>query len=233
MSWWFIAVLHMLGYSNLKSGNTLTSTVNTNNPRRPFSHHNFSGKRISYYTNSCATFQLKLVVCGDISPNPGPDVSETHSRYAESNHSSNENHRFKYSRNELMDLRGNCMLPIKVWARMKFLNICNKQPTKRGCRAGLRSRNQPILVVNNPRAKTNTESKQRERTISNLVNINISTSPPGTSNHQGKIYPPSFMLMNARSLVKKIDELNVMVTSNNIDIVAVSETWFPPGIDSS
>ena len=44
---------------------------------------------------------------------------------------------------------------------------------------------------------------------------------------------PSFMLINARSLTQNIDELGIMLNSNDTDITAITETWFPPQVDLS
>ena len=56
-----------------------------------------------------------------------------------------------------------------------------------------------------------------------------------TSNIESNVNntPPTFMLLNARSLVQRMDELELMLNLNNIQIAAISETWFPDTIDSS
>ncbi|XP_035688672.1 uncharacterized protein LOC118424240 [Branchiostoma floridae] len=65
------------------------------------------------------------------------------------------------------------------------------------------------------------------------------TSIKTVSNHQPSCTPavhqpscttavPTFLLTNPRSLVNKIDEFQAVLTSNNVDIAAVSESWFMP-----
>ena len=42
---------------------------------------------------------------------------------------------------------------------------------------------------------------------------------------------PTFSLINSRSLVSKIDELSACFEVNDIDIAAITETWFNKDID--
>jgi hypothetical protein len=58
---------------------------------------------------------------------------------------------------------------------------------------------------------------------SNLINI-----PLEKNNDKPKHAKPlpNVMLLNARSLINKIDELEIVVGKNDIDIVCISETWF-------
>ena len=42
---------------------------------------------------------------------------------------------------------------------------------------------------------------------------------------------PTFSLINARSPVSRIDELSACLEVNNIDIAAITETWFNKDID--
>ena len=37
-------------------------------------HHKYLHGRISYYPNSSASFHTELLKCGDVNPNPGPEV---------------------------------------------------------------------------------------------------------------------------------------------------------------
>ena len=47
-------------------------------------------------------------------------------------------------------------------------------------------------------------------------------------------FPPSILLINARSLWNKLDELRVLAANSKPDCIAVTETWFntalPDGI---
>ena len=38
-------------------------------------HHKYLGTRTAYYGNTTATFQLELLVAGDVNPNPGPQTT--------------------------------------------------------------------------------------------------------------------------------------------------------------
>jgi hypothetical protein len=44
---------------------------------------------------------------------------------------------------------------------------------------------------------------------------------------------PGFYLLNARSLLPKIDELTALLSANDIDLVAITESWLNKDIDNS
>ena len=55
--------------------------------------------RIPYYHNSDATFQLHLLVSGDVNPNPGPSHHTTTSDVL------NVGHRITYDREKLLEFK--------------------------------------------------------------------------------------------------------------------------------
>ena len=192
-------------------GSTNCSELSSN----PSRHRKFPGGNLLYYANSCATFQHELLVCDDIQSNPEPEPSEIHHHHTVSI-SHEVNSRITYSRYELTKLiNSDHFLLVPVWATVKALDIARKPPTQRGCRAGRRKQRQLIPVMSHPRNNINENRIIRGRSLSNLVNIDTNVTNEATS-----FCPPSFMLMNARSLVQRIDELDVMLTSNNIEAVS-------------
>ena len=64
----------------------------------------------------------------------------------------------------------------------------------------------------------------------NLISVPIGLS---TNDYTNGFSTPPVFLINARSLVQRIDELQIMLDTSNIDIAAITETWFPAHIDSS
>jgi hypothetical protein len=57
---------------------------------------------------------------------------------------------------------------------------------------------------------------------SNLINIPFEKNNDKSKN--GKLLP-NVMLLNARSLINKTDELELLVITNDIDIACITETW--------
>ena len=67
----------------------------------------------------------------------------------------------------------------------------------------------------------------------NLILVRPSTDFSNNTVPQNPANTPSLILINARSLVQRIDKLNLMLQTENIEIAAVTEFWFPESIDSN
>ena len=68
--------------------------------------------------------------------------------------------------------------------------------------------------------------------VSYLLPIQLNSQDQSNNRETAKTtLPCRFCLMNARSLVRKIDELAVFLSVNKIDVAAVSETWFNDDIE--
>ena len=72
----------------------------------------------------------------------------------------------------------------------------------------------PIFLLDN-------NAEERCRNMNNLVQIKISNVNV-TKQTQGSL--PSFYLLNARSLLSKVDELTGLIYTKPVDIVAVTES---------
>ena len=48
-----------------------------------------------------------------------------------------------------------------------------------------------------------------------------------------RVILPSFYLFNARSLLPKIDELTALLSTNSVDLVAITESWLKSDIENS
>ena len=79
--------------------------------------------------------------------------------------------------------------------------------------------------------------KRRGRNVNNLIpvskvnnHININTYRTGQFKSPTR---PSFGLINARSLLPKVDELTVLMDNSGMDIVAITESWLHKDIDDN
>lgn len=77
-----------------------------------------------------------------------------------------------------------------------------------------------IAVISRPRIKH--QSQLRSSNVSNLVSVHVGTKV--TQVHSSNRSLSTVMLVNARSLLNKINELQILVEMNNIDIVCITET---------
>jgi hypothetical protein len=172
-------------------------------------HLKYLGTRICYNVNTTATFQLQLLLSGDISLNPGPnDLNVTEYKYQSQIRYCPDNLKSlnKYS-NEAAPL-----LTPTLWKHIKSLKICARIPKRRGKRGGRRKwpkDNDMLTNSANNSAATNTES------ITSAVNKRSSL----------KSACSKFALWNAWSIKSKTCMIADLVISNRIDILAITETW--------
>ena len=103
-----------------------------NNSASPH-HLKFLGKRITYYGNSSATFQLDILVSGDVSSNPGPD-STANKKLVDFNNSPKKT----YQREQLMTLNRPYPISDLLKDHIKLLGINPPRRTHRGTKGGTR-----------------------------------------------------------------------------------------------
>lgn len=102
---------------------------------------------------------------------------------------------------------------------------CRKRK-HRGTRGGVRLRRKiPTLIGHRgpPNLLDSYDDDGPTRNISNLTCIQ-------TSSHTKTLDFPTFMLLNSRSLNNKLDEFSSYLRCHNIDVAAVTETWFRPDL---
>ena len=186
----------------------------------------FLGTRIPYYSNSTTTFQLRLLISGDVNPNPGPNWFNEHlidTRNYE-NLTENQVHQSKitYDRDMLLSFQHNqSRVSFEVWSTIKSLGICSQKPTRRGTAAG-RNRhrnngvdaNQPVPDITYPCVNETTQGDHSSKTLTPRTNL------------------PVIFLSNSQSLGNKMDEVNIIFHQEKVDIGVFSESWFNPGMDS-
>ena len=75
-----------------------------------------------------------------------------------------------------------------------------------------------------------------QRNLNNLIQINIDNAAKSScavSHCVKKTALPNISLLNARSLLPKLDELSASLSFNPVDIIAVTETWFNEDIEDN
>ena len=173
-------------------------------------HRGYLKSRIPYYSNSIACFNVEIMCCGDVNPNPGP---------LESQQCVNLNKvitdKLSYSSSTLLSIRdyGHVpkRLPAPVWKNIIDLGIASKHPTHRGVRSGKqKQRRIPVLCSTGRNQNT---YQQTGANITNLITIKTN-----------KWNMPTLMNTNARSLIPKLDELSVILLDKNVDVCCITET---------
>ena len=152
----------------------------------------FLATRTSYYINSSTSFQIDILIYGDINPNPGPPNK--------SNIETTNFHHVKkvYERSELLSLQPTSpALPLSVQSYLNSLKIPTKKKKRMTYRGHGRLKQHQSLA-------SSTSTKQGTNLLTNQL-LPAKTSR-GSSN---------FALWNARSIKLKVPILFDLVMSNN------------------
>lgn len=178
-------------------------------------HFKFLSQRIPYYCNSSSTFQLRLLISGDVDPNPGPgpvgsDLSKP---------TSTQSRLVSYNRDELFQLKhapnsivSNQSLHPSILDHMKYLGILQNPSKKRLTHRG---------------------KKGGTRRLKNLPRSSLPAYPHcGPTNTGHRLAKPNaqrlrFALWNAHSINAKDKSTSLcdFVISHQLDVLAVTETW--------
>ena len=111
-------------------------------------------------------------------------------------------------------------LPGETWDTIKELGIGKR---KRGRRAGTHIVRRITTIIGIRDQRSEIKLPDCRHNISNLIHIKPNHEPrTGVSTYNF----PSFLLTNTRSMNNKIDEFNELILESDIDIAAVTETWF-------
>ena len=111
--------------------------------KQPPRHLKYLGSKILLYDNAVCTFQLQLIVSGDISPNPGPELNvKSNQQTYVSTLEKQSITSYSCDRDTLLSLDTKCnipRLPSNVWDTINDLRINSSSSTKRrGKRGGRR-----------------------------------------------------------------------------------------------
>ena len=137
-----------------------------------------------------------------------------------------------YSKEELLSIGTLCYhrpVALNVYQTLKQYGICSAKPTRRGHRTFVKDQHSISTVQPVPRQS----ALPRNIDTGNLIFINCtSRSKPVTKQNSGHLransHLPSTLLLNARSLCNKIEDLQATIHTNHKDVhlIAVTETWF-------
>ena len=98
----------------------------------PITEKHCVGKLISFYPNSTASFRYRLLIAGDINPNPGPSEDLRDSVTGTTDPTfSHKKLPITYSRDALIRLNGSHRMSSDTWLRLKELNLNAYRPTRR------------------------------------------------------------------------------------------------------
>ena len=88
----------------------------------------------------------------------------------------------------------------------------------------------PVRITKRSKASI----KQKNSKVNHANIIRISTIFQNVNMNAGRrVVLPSFCLFNARSLLPKIDELTALLSTNPVDLVAITESWLKSDIENS
>ena len=215
-----------------------TSTVYNLSSQQPKPARRFVGGRISYYPNSDASYQISLLLDGDICPNPGP-VAEANRGCrptpVKESIAYNREQLFNVSRHDTCHQK---LSPI-LWRNLTSLGISCRKRTRRGRRAGVSRRNQNRNFSPLPSTKRDRVEESRPKESSpesvqdsalrevNMVKRQVPVCTLTDPQHELSVPDnlSKFSLWNARLLKPKVPMICDLVIKNKVDIMAITETW--------
>lgn len=130
-----------------------------------------------------------------------------------------------YSRDYLLTLRpsiSESVLPAKTFHTLRVLNLTDIPPTKRGCRAGIKAKQQQITVIVSPgnRAQPHFCIKEKlKNNLDNLIPVKKSAIPCRSNKNL------QLALVNPCSVRNKTADICEHVVSSNTDVCLFTETW--------
>ncbi len=101
----FVLIVSTLGRCGFTAHCTFNKGLFSGAQYKP-KHLKFQGNRLAYYANTTSTFQLQLLIAGDVNPNPGPIIYD--STLEKQSHASTAlppNNPRQYSRYELLQFK--------------------------------------------------------------------------------------------------------------------------------
>ena len=185
----------------------------------------FLKARIQYHHNSDATFQLRLLVAGDVNPNPGPDQCPSPSP------TSNFGHRITYDRDTLLEFKDYgkfTHINPDVWNCLRSLKINSMRVTHRGKGPGIRFRTdspnevEPELSNVSQDIRISTRKDDRNCKVNNIDSDDVLKTFTKKGIH--------IINLNARSICPKMSELKLIASNTRAKIITVCETWLDDSV---
>ena len=190
-------------------------------------HHRYLATRIPYYGNSTSTFQLELLISGDINPNPGPvssnDLKRNLAQLSPISYNCDEllHYTVYVSQNTEHSLHSS------VLEHLQYLGILKKQykrlRTHRCKKAGRRRVKQVPVVTNRPHHLQSSEEPSKTGNRSNAVCFDNLKSLKLHITDKLNVCS-----LNTQSIRNKTNEFVDFVLNQILDVIAVSETWLKP-----
>ncbi|PIK33157.1 hypothetical protein BSL78_30028 [Apostichopus japonicus] len=196
----------------------------------------------------CVTFHDRLLIAGDINPNPGPqcdnnnDITRANVSSAIPSASTQTKLPITYSREALLNMNGSHRLPTEVWQNLKDLKLNANRPTRRKKRR--RSHNNKTSSV--PAPSTTIRSKGDDSdTRHDVLNAGYSktdansapSSPTLTDNNCDNDIYDCFRTkgfhcihLNARSLTPKMSEVRLIASETKPSVFGISESWIDDSV---
>ena len=196
-----IALTHLFIAGHWNNAESCLSPKLYRSTERPFipssvAKQKFSGRRVLYYSNADSSFSIQLVQCGDVESNPGPPLQQTDSSHVTYKAAlENVSHHQEWR------------ITYDRESLLSFKDVRNRITL-------------PAWTVINElgissKRRTKRGSKGgKKRHIKDVYNV---TSENRTL--------ARYALWNARSLNAKIPMVCEFVTTNEVDILAITETW--------
>ena len=191
----------------------------------------FLGTRIPYYSNASATFQLRLLECGDVQPNPGP--FKQHRQMNDTSHRDFVVDETKsvltYDKCSLMkynDVSKGSPLQVVQQDILDYINILgiSRKPSRkhrshRGKRGGRRKqRHIPVFI--------SSTSPKRIHVTRGIVKKNLI---PIQRFDPSNISDIKVCLWNAHSIRNKTFLLHDYISEHDLDLMMITETWLREG----
>ena len=108
-------------------------------------------------------------------------------------------------------------LDASTWNILRELGIAARIPTKRGCRGGHKQHCIPTVIGHRLIPKHAENGKHTSSQMhDNLITLKLSSNPLNCTN---------LALLNARSIRNKTDFITDYICENDLDIIALTETW--------
>ena len=216
-------------------------------PRQSITEKHFVGRRINLYPNHTASVRYRLLVAGDINPNPGPSSDINTNNISNSSTAihppiqttTNFSKVIKYSREDLLNLNSpDLRMPVGVWRTVKDLKLNVNRPTRRKKRHGRRMKISRISSHFTEISRNNVRSEDLPHDVP--ARVLSANNKPTQSLKTTLIDNDSYMKfqkkgfhcvhLNARSLSPKISEIKILASEIMPSIFGISESWLDDSI---
>jgi exonuclease III len=197
----------------------------------------FVGKRITLYPNSTSSFRYRLLLAGDVEPNPGPidDNGDLNNlRLTTPTSTAQTKRHIKYSRDDLLNLNGPYRMSSATWLKLKDLKLNANPPTRRKKHSKHTATVSTTITRDESEARSDVHHK---RGVDDLQDPNpmpepISSSPEIDNDIFNCLSKKGFhcIHINARSLPPKMSELKVIASKTKVSIIAISESWLDDSV---